>query len=1289
MSQSKRSNLSGVVAILRGVRKSRTQTRSPLAVWRMCLLLWMTLLSSGLRAQIVLPAPYYINTVAGNGTAGYVGNGGPAISGELNYPFSGAVDAAGNLYIADSGNNRIRKVTASTGIITTIAGTGTAGYVADGVVATSAELNDPSSVAVDAAGNIFIGDSVNYRIRKVTASTGIITTVAGNGVNGYTGDGGAATNADLRGPAEVAVDAAGNLYFADGAWTVRKVTASTGIITTVAGNGVDGYTGDGGAATSAEMYYVMGVAVDAAGNLYIADTSNNRIRKVTASTGIITTVAGNGVNGYTGDGGAATSAELQFPYKVAVDADGNLYIATSNAIRKVTSGTGIITTVAGTGTAGYSGDGGTATNAKLNYPGVMYQDYAGVALDPWGNIYIADTLNNRIRVVGVPPQNTTTTVVSSNSSLYVGASVTFTATVRSAFGTPPGTVTFYSDGSPIGSGGLSGNTAAISTTTLAIGSHSITATYGGSTHYSTSTSSAITQQITQVPTGLTFNMSPNPSNYGSNVTIGISVTASNGTTPTGSVSVVANSSTSLGTPALSGGTASVNTSSLPVGANSITVSYPGNATYDSSSVTETETVNKVTPSLSVSCSPNPITYGAQNTNCYSSLTGGNSPTGSIVWTINGAGWTTTAINGSAGGFGWYAAGPYTIGVSYAGDSKNNAASGSTVLTIIKATPSNNVSLGSSSVVYGQTTTVAVQVGCNSACGSVDYRLDGGEWGTVSLSSSGSYTSPTGLAWSVGTHSIQVNYLGNGNYNAVSSSVHSFTITNPIANTTTQIASSLNPSTYGQNITFSAPVNTGGTLPTGTITFKDGGSSIGTGSVTPVNNTNELRYSTNFGAWGTNSGVTITPNATTAPDGSNTATLLTVGSGGQYYILDSFPCSAGVTTYSAWIMQGPNPSAFLVFTMRFSDASGNNIYIGFPGATIPASWTRESFTATAPAGTASCGIGLEQNGASGGGGTALPGQNVYAWGAQTEAASQPGPYISTNGSSASGYGGFASFTTSTLAAGTHPITAVYGGDANTLPSASSALAQVVNLGTPVVTTWPTASPINFGQTLASSTLSGGTASVAGTFSWTTPSTAPPLGTAPQSVTFTPTNTTDYNNVTGTASVTVNKQTQTITFPAPASPVIYGVAPIALSATASSGLPVTFTVISGPGTTSGSMGSTLTITGAGTLIVAVNQSGNGTYAAATQVTQSIVVSQAALTATCFSTLNPSTYGQSVTETCTFSGLGAMPAGTATVKVDGAVVATPTLDGSGAIAYTTAILAAGSHSVTAAYNGSANYY
>jgi hypothetical protein len=382
--------------------------------------------------------------------------------------------------------------------------------------------------------------------------------------------------------------------------------------------------------------------------------------------------------------------------------------------------------------------------------------------------------------------------------------------------------------------------------------------------------------------------------------------------------------------------------------------------------------------------------------------------------------------------------------------------------------------------------------------------------------------------------------------------------------------SVNPSTYGQNITFSVPVNTGGTLPTGTITFKDGGSSIGTGSVTPVNPTNELRYSTNFGAWGTNSGVTITPNATTAPDGSNTATLLTVGSGGQYYILDSFPCSAGVTTYSAWIMQGPNPSAFLVFTMRFSDASGNNIYTGFPGATIPASWTRESFTATAPAGTASCGIGLEQNGASGGGGTALPGQNVYARGAQTEAASQPGPYISTNGSSASGYGGFASFTTSTLAAGTHPITAVYGGDANTLPSASSALAQVVNLGTPVVTTWPTASPINFGQTLASSTLSGGTASVAGTFSWTTPSTAPPLGTAPQSVTFTPTNTTDYNNVTGTASVTVNKQTQTITFPAPASPVIYGVAPIALSATASSGLPVTFTVISGPGTTSGSMG-----------------------------------------------------------------------------------------------------------------------
>jgi sugar lactone lactonase YvrE len=338
-----------------------------------------------------------INTVAGNGTAGYSGDGGAAINAAIRWPRSVALDAAGNIYIADYGNNRIRKLTVATGIISTVAGNGTYGYSGDGGLATMAQLC-ATGVAVDSAGNIYIADNVT-RIRKVTVSTGIITTVAGNGTQGYSGDGGPATSAQLNLLA-VAVDSAGNIYISDwGNNRIRKVTAATGIISTVAGNGAMGYSGDGGPATSASLFAPVGVAVDGAGNIYISDMSNNRIRKVTASTGIISTVAGNGTFGYSGDGGPAINAGLRGPAGVAVDRAGNIYIADQNwgsgneRIRRVTASTGIISTVAGNGTDGYTGDGGPATNAEL-YLAV------GVGVDAAGNIYIADYGNNRIRIVG-------------------------------------------------------------------------------------------------------------------------------------------------------------------------------------------------------------------------------------------------------------------------------------------------------------------------------------------------------------------------------------------------------------------------------------------------------------------------------------------------------------------------------------------------------------------------------------------------------------------------------------------------------------------------------------------------------------------------------------------------------------------------------------------------------------------------------------------------------------------------------------------------------------------------
>jgi uncharacterized protein (TIGR03437 family) len=323
-----------------------------------------------------------ITTVAGNGL---VGDGGQATGARFYEPAGVAMDAAGSLYVADDFDHRVRKVT--TGVITTVAGNGIGGFGGDSGPATSAQLAEPESVAVDSAGNLYIADFFNCRIRKV--AHGVITTVAGNGTPGFGGDSGPATSAQLNYPTGVSVDAAGNLYIADQANNrVRKV--SGGVITTVAGNGTLGFSGDNGPATTAQLNGPAGIAVDAAGNLYIADYGNSRVRKV--SGGVITTVAGNGTAGFSGDNGPATSARLNSPEGVAVDSAGNLYVADlgNNRIRRVSGG--VITTVAGTGTRGFSGDNGPAINAELDLP-------LGSAIDAAGNIYIVDSGSNRIRLL--------------------------------------------------------------------------------------------------------------------------------------------------------------------------------------------------------------------------------------------------------------------------------------------------------------------------------------------------------------------------------------------------------------------------------------------------------------------------------------------------------------------------------------------------------------------------------------------------------------------------------------------------------------------------------------------------------------------------------------------------------------------------------------------------------------------------------------------------------------------------------------------------------------------------
>lgn len=335
-----------------------------------------------------------IDTLAGTGQQAFGGDGGSALLASFRFPRSVAADGSGNVYIADSRDHRIRKIDAE-GMITTLAGNGDWGDSGDGGPATEARLAFPVAVAVDATGSVFVADSENHRIRKVDTE-GMITTYAGNGQRGYGGDGGSATEALLAYPSGVAVDAAGNVYVAD-SWNhrVRRIDVS-GTITTYAGNGILGYRGDGTAAARSWLAYPSGVAADSAGNIYVADNWNHRIRRIDSSR-IITTLAGRGDDGDRGDGGPAIEASLAYPLAVGTDRAGNVYTISysfetaNHRVRKI-DGSGMISAFAGWGEEGYEGDRGLASEARLAYP-------TGVAAGANGNVYIADARNALVRVV--------------------------------------------------------------------------------------------------------------------------------------------------------------------------------------------------------------------------------------------------------------------------------------------------------------------------------------------------------------------------------------------------------------------------------------------------------------------------------------------------------------------------------------------------------------------------------------------------------------------------------------------------------------------------------------------------------------------------------------------------------------------------------------------------------------------------------------------------------------------------------------------------------------------------
>lgn len=338
-----------------------------------------------------------MNSFAGNGYTGYTGDSIPATSCELNVPYGIAVNGNSAVYIADNGNSRIRMVKMSTGFIFTIAGTGISGDSGDGGLAKYAKINSPVGLNLDGNGNVYFAEEYGQRIRKIDSATKIITTVCGTGTAGGTGDGGPANLAQLNYPQDICIDTAGNIYIADFlSHKIRFINKANGIISTIAGNGTSGFSGDGGPALNAQLNGPSGVCVDSLGNVYISDSYNQRIRKVNKSTGIITTIAGTGIGSFSGDGGPAISAEISYPMGIIMLNNNLLLFAEKQdpAVRLINLSTGIIKTVAGTGNV-YTGNYGNGLPATQT----MLHQIADVGVDNYQNLYISETGNSDARIV--------------------------------------------------------------------------------------------------------------------------------------------------------------------------------------------------------------------------------------------------------------------------------------------------------------------------------------------------------------------------------------------------------------------------------------------------------------------------------------------------------------------------------------------------------------------------------------------------------------------------------------------------------------------------------------------------------------------------------------------------------------------------------------------------------------------------------------------------------------------------------------------------------------------------
>lgn len=883
---------------------------------------------------VFLPAT--ITTIAGNGQWLYVDDGHLATGASIFLPGGVAVDPTGNVYIADSGNNRIRRVDAVTGLISTVAGTGSPSSGNDGGPAIAAGVSAPSALILDGAGDLYIADSANHAVRKLSLAAGTLSTVAGRlNQQGYSGDGGLATAANLNTPEGLALDAAGNLYIADTKnHVVRKVDAVSGIITTYAGQGPSaGFSGDGGPATKALLNTPWGLATDLKGDLFIADLNNNRIREV-ASDGTISTVVGVSTNTYGPDGQGTTS--ISNPAAVVVDVAGNIYFADSgrNLVRRLSATTKLLDTIAGYSLSTFNGDGGPAPKAGL------YGPYA-LTLDSAGNLYVADIFHHRIRevvssqatlsyapirvgrtstpqqqtiendgngdlnwtsfdpdsnsavgsaittcAVGTPlafgatcslgaeffPQVTGTkvtaaiqlrsdavnspgtitlsgevdqleptriSVASSTNPSALGAGITFTASVTGDSQQPSGNVRFFDNTTLLGSAAAdSSGTAVFAIATLGLGSHAITANFTGDTLNSPSTSAVLTQIVKRSPV-VALASSLNPAKVGNSITLTAAVTAT-GVQPAGTV-IFSDGVMALATVPLNGsGVANFVSTSLAAGTHALTAIYSGDAnTLTGTSSIVSETVNRWATSTAISSSAAISDVGTQIT-FFLSVTSTSTvvPFGPIV--VKDGLSTLATLNLDPSGSASFSTSSLSVGshaltASFAGDPTNaNSDSSvftqsvrqiSTVTTLASsANPSNGGALLHLSATVTPNSTNAV---AGTLDGTVTF-LDGSTGlGAGTLAADGSFTLDISTL-AAGSHTLKAVYSGDTNY-APNSSAGLVQVVK-LATTSVQLTSSTNPTIAGKGITLTGVVAGNGAVPGGTVTFLDGTTDLGNATV---------------------------------------------------------------------------------------------------------------------------------------------------------------------------------------------------------------------------------------------------------------------------------------------------------------------------------------------------------------------------------------------------------------------------------------------------------------------------